>query len=163
MKNIVLIGMPGAGKSTIGVLLAKSMLMDFVDTDLLIQKRYASSLCDIIKSKGIDEFLSIENSVISSFEFYNCVIATGGSAVYGTEAMEKLKEDAVVDYLKVNPDELVKRIKNIHTRGIAMKEGTTIYELYNQRSPLYEKYSDITIDCSGLSAEQCVDEISRKL
>ncbi len=163
MKNIVLIGMPGAGKSTIGVLLAKSMLMDFVDTDLLIQKRYASSLCDIIKSKGIDEFLSIENSVISSFEFYNCVIATGGSAVYGTEAMEKLKEDAVVVYLKVNPDELVKRIKNIHTRGIAMKEGTTIYELYNQRSPLYEKYSDITIDCSGLSAEQCVDEISRKL
>ena len=163
MKNIVLIGMPGAGKSTIGVLLAKSMLMDFVDTDLLIQKRYASSLCDIIKSKGIDEFLSIENSVISSFEFYNCVIATGGSAVYGTEAMEKLKEDAVVVYLKVNPDELVKRIKNIHTRGIAMKEGTTIYELYNQRSPLYEKYSDITIDCSGLSAEQCVDEISLKL
>ena len=93
MKNIVLIGMPGAGKSTIGVLLAKSMLMDFVDTDLLIQKRYASSLCDIIKSKGIDEFLSIENSVISSFEFYNCVIATGDSAVYGTEAMEKLKEE----------------------------------------------------------------------
>ena len=96
MKNIVLIGMPGAGTSTIGVLLAKSMLMDFVDTDLLIQKRYASSLCDIIKSKGIDEFLSIENSVISSFEFYNCVIATGGSAVYGTEAMEKLNQTASI-------------------------------------------------------------------
>ena len=92
MKNVVLIGMPGAGKSTIGVLLAKSMLMDFVDTDLLIQKKHSSSLCNIINSKGIDEFLRIENDVICSYEFANCVIATGGSAVYGEDAMKKLSE-----------------------------------------------------------------------
>ncbi len=163
MKNIILIGMPGAGKSTIGVLLAKSALMDFVDTDLLIQKKYASSLCDLINSKGISEFLKIENSVISSYEFYNCVVATGGSAVYGEEAMQKLKSKSVTVYLKVTPDELEKRIKNIHTRGIAMKPGTSIKELYSQRAPLYEKYADITVDCNNLTPEQCVDEITKAL
>lgn len=163
MKNIVLIGMPGAGKSTIGVLLAKSALMDFVDTDLLIQKKHKSSLCDIIKNKGIDEFLNIENSVISSYEFYNCVVATGGSAVYGEEAMNKLKSGAVTVYLKVNPDELEKRIRNIHTRGIAMKQGTSIGDLYSERAELYEKYADITVDCSNLTPEQCVDIITKAL
>ena len=159
MKNIVLIGMPGAGKSTIGVLLAKSMLMDFVDTDLLIQKKHLSSLCDIINSKGIEEFLKIENDVISSWSFLNCVIATGGSAVYGKEAMEKLKQDGITVYLKLLPDEIEKRINNIHTRGIAMKEGTSIAELYCERAPLYEKYADFVIDCAGLTPEQCVDGI----
>lgn len=160
MRNIVLIGMPGAGKSTIGVLLAKSMLMDFVDTDLLIQKRYSTSLCDIINSRGIDEFLKIENDVICSWEFANCVIATGGSAVYGEEAMKKLARNAVIVYLKLTPDVLEKRINNIHTRGIAMKEGTTIEELYSRRAPLYEKYSDRVLDCGMLTPEQCVDEIT---
>lgn len=159
MKNIVLIGMPGAGKSTIGVLLAKSMLMDFTDTDLLIQKKYSSALCDIIKEKGIEEFLKIENGVICEAEFTNCVVATGGSAVYGKEAMEKLKKSGTVVYLKVNVSELEKRICNIHTRGIAMKEGTTIAGLYSERAPLYEKYADITVDCTALTPEQCVDEI----
>lgn len=163
MRNIVLIGMPGAGKSTIGVLLAKSMLMDFVDTDLLIQKKYSSSLCDIINGRGIDEFLKIENDVICSWEFANCVIATGGSAVYGEEAMKKLARNAVIVYLKLTPDVLEKRINNIHTRGIAMKEGTTIEELYSQRAPLYEKYSDKVIDCGMLTPEQCVDEIIKMI
>ncbi len=159
MKNVVLIGMPGAGKSTIGVLLAKSMLMDFVDTDLLIQKKHSSSLCNIINSKGIDEFLRIENDVICSWEFANCVIATGGSAVYGEEAMKKLSANGTVVYLKLTPNELEKRINNIHTRGIAMKEGTTIGELYSQRAPLYEKYSDKVLNCESLTPEQCVDAI----
>ncbi len=163
MKNIVLIGMPGAGKSTIGVLLAKSNLMDFVDTDLLIQNRCKQSLCDIINSQGTDAFLKIENDVISSFDFYNCVIATGGSAVFGKEAMKKLKKNALTVYLKVSPDELKKRIKNIHTRGIAMKKGTTIDELYSQRAPLYEKYADITVECTALTAEKCVDKIIESL
>ena len=159
MKNIVLIGMPGAGKSTIGVLLAKSMLMDFVDTDLLIQKKHSSSLCDIINSKGIDEFLRIENDVICLWDFTNCVVATGGSAVYGEQAMEKLAANGVVVYLKLTPVEIEKRINNIHTRGIAMKEGTTIAELYSQRAPLYEKYADKILDCASLTPEQCVDAI----
>ena len=151
--------MPGAGKSTIGVLLAKSMLMDFVDTDLLIQKKHSSSLCDIINSKGIDEFLKIENDVICSWDFTNCVVATGGSAVYGEQAMEKLAANGVVVYLKLTPVEIEKRINNIHTRGIAMKEGTTIAELCSQRAPLYEKYADIILDCASLTPEQCVDAI----
>lgn len=163
MVNITLIGMPGAGKSTIGVLLAKSLLMDFVDTDLLIQQKYSSSLCDIINKKGIEEFLKIENDVICSRSFSNCVIATGGSAVYGEEAMEKLKAAGKVIYLKLSPEELEKRINNIHTRGIAMKEGTTIAALYGERAPLYEKYADITIECSGMTPEECVDTISSVL
>ncbi len=163
MKNIILIGMPGAGKSTIGVLLAKSLLMDFVDTDLLIQKKYSSSLCDIINSRGIEEFLKIENDVICSWSFLNCIIATGGSAVYGAEAMERLKKDGITVYLRLTPEEIEKRINNIHTRGIAMKKGTTIAELYGERAPLYEKYADIVIDCAGLTPEQCVDAIAEKL
>lgn len=163
MKNIVLIGMPGAGKSTIGVLLAKSCLMDFVDTDLLIQRKYAKSLCDIIKEQGIENFLQIENDVICSAQISNSVVATGGSAVYGKEAMLKLKKEGLVVYLKVEPEELEKRIDNIHTRGIAMKEGTTIDELYNERAKLYEKYADVTVDCTFSLPEQCVDEITKKL
>lgn len=159
MKNIILIGMPGAGKSTIGVLLAKSMLMDFVDTDLLIQKKYSTSLCEIINSKGIEKFLKIENDVISSWSFLNCVVATGGSAVYGEEAMGRLKKDGIAVYLRLMPEEIEKRINNIHTRGIAMKEGTSIADLYRERAPLYEKYADFTVDCRGLTAEQCVDKI----
>lgn len=163
MKNIVLIGMPGAGKSTIGVLLAKSMLMDFTDTDLLIQREYSKSLCDIINEKGIKSFLDIENQVICNSSFYNTVVATGGSAVYGKEAMENLKEDSVIVYLKVKPEILEKRIDNIHTRGIAMEKGTTINELYLQRAPLYEKYAHITIECDDLTAEECVDMITSRV
>lgn len=163
MKNIVLIGMPGAGKSTIGVLLAKSMLMDFADTDLIIQRKYSRALCEIIKKHGISEFLQIENDVIRRSEFHNCIIATGGSAVYGEEAMKSLKDNGVVVYLRVEPHELEKRINNIHTRGIAMKDGTTIAELYAERAPLYEKYADMTVNCANLTPEQCVDEIMKQI
>ena len=163
MRNIVLIGMPGAGKSTIGVLLAKCLLMYFLDTDLIIQKKCSSSLCDIINAQGIDEFLKIENDVICGEEFENCVIATGGSAVYGKEAMKKLKEQGIAIYLKLTPEELVERIKDIHTRGIAMKEGTTIAELYEERAALYEEYADITVDCNGKTPEQCVDAIAQAI
>ena len=159
MKNIVLIGMPGAGKSTVGVLLAKSMLMNFCDTDLLIQGETGESLCDTIKKQGIEEFIRLEESVICSTDFKNSVVATGGSVVYGNKAMEKLKENGRIVYLKVSPDELNKRVNNIHTRGIAMKDGTTLAELYNERAPLYEKYADATIECDGKTAEECVDLI----
>ena len=155
--------MPGAGKSTIGVLLAKSLLTDFADTDLIIQKKYSCALCEIIKNHGISEFLQIENDVIRKSEFYNCVIATGGSAVYGEEAMKSLKSSGIAVYLKVEPQELEKRINNIHTRGIAMKDGTTIAELYEERAPLYEKYADVTVNCTNLTPEQCVDEIMKNI
>ena len=163
MKNIVLIGMPGAGKSTIGVILAKSLLFDFCDTDLSIQKETGESLCDTISRIGIDEFIALEENVICKQDFSDSVVATGGSAVYGERAMKKLKENGTIVYLKVSPDELQSRIKNIHTRGIAMKSGTTIAELYNERAPLYEKYADITVECDGKTAEECVDLIVNKI
>ena len=159
MGNIVLIGMPGAGKSTIGVILAKSLLFDFCDTDLSIQKSTGKSLSQIINEEGLDAFIELEEEIICGEAFADCVVATGGSAVYGERAMAKLKEDGIIVYLKVSPDELQSRIKNIHTRGIAMKEGTTIKALYEERAPLYEKYADITIDCEGKTAEECVDLI----
>lgn len=162
MRNIVLIGMPGAGKSTVGVILAKSLLFDFCDTDLSIQKETGESLCDTIAKIGIEEFILLEEDVICKQEFLNSVVATGGSAVYGEKAMEKLKENGIIVYLKVSPDELQSRIKNIHTRGIAMKEGTTIKGLYEERAPLYEKYADVTVECDGRTAEECVDLIVKE-
>lgn len=162
MKNIVLIGMPGAGKSTIGVILAKSLLFDFCDTDLSIQKSTGKSLCEIISEIGIDDFIKLEEKIICSETFTDCVVATGGSAVYGERAMAGLKENGIIVYLKVSPEELQKRITNIHTRGIAMKDGTTISELYSERAPLYEKYADITIECDGKTAEECVDLIVKE-
>ena len=159
MKNIVLIGMPGAGKSTIGVLLAKSMLYSFVDTDLMIQNAYGKSLCDIIDENGTDSFLKAENDVIYAGNFDRCVIATGGSAVYGEEAMAKLKENSDIVYLNLPLAEIERRLGDIHTRGVAMKNGTTVAELYDERKSLYEKYADITLNCTGLTAEQCVDKI----
>ncbi len=163
MRNIVLIGMPGSGKSTIGVILAKSLLMDFSDTDLMIQKHHSSSLCDIIASCGINGFLEIENRVIAEADFSNCVVATGGSAVYGAYAMKRLKENGIIIYLDVKPAELERRISNIHTRGIAMKDGTSLAELYSERYPIYKNYADITIDCTDLTPEQCVDEITKHI
>lgn len=159
MKNIVLIGMPGAGKSTIGVILAKALLFAFTDTDLIIQSRYGMSLSEIIEKEGTEAFLQIENNVIASCEFSNCVIATGGSAVYGEKAMKKLKENGTVVYLDLPVSELEKRLSNIRTRGVAMKKGETIADLYEKRRPLYEKYADVTVDCYGLTAEECVEKI----
>ncbi len=159
MKNIVLIGMPGAGKSTVGVLLAKSMLMNFCDTDLLIQNETGESLCDTIKKQGIDAFIRLEDEIIYNADLKNSVVATGGSAVYGEKAMAKLKENGRIVYLKVTPEELNRRVNNIHTRGIAMKEGTTLAELYKERTPLYEKYADTIIECDGKTPEECVDLI----
>lgn len=158
-KNIVLIGMPGAGKSTVGVLLAKSVLMDFVDTDLIIQKLHGKSLCEIIDEKGTEEFLKIENDAICSCDYTDCVVATGGSAVYGKEAMAKLKEKGITVYLDLPLEKIEKRLSDIHSRGVAMKNGSTVEELYKERTHLYQKYADITVDCSELTAEMCVEKI----
>lgn len=159
--NIVLIGMPGSGKSTIGVLLAKAMLMDFVDTDLVIQKNTGKSLSELITEYGIEGFSKIEDKTLSEIKCINTVIATGGSAVYGAAAMKNLKSNAKTVYLKLDPMEIESRIKNIKTRGIAMKEGTTIADLYDERTPLYEKYADIIFDCNQKEIEQCVSQLHK--
>ncbi len=159
MKNIILIGMPGAGKSTVGVLLAKSLLMDFCDTDLIIQRKTKKALCDIINEKGTEYFISLEENIILSENFSNMVIATGGSAVYGEKAMSKLCKNGICVYLKVELPELVRRLGDITTRGIAMDKEKGLDELFEERIPLYEKYADITVNCTGLTPEECVDII----
>ncbi len=159
MNNIILIGMPGAGKSTIGVLLAKTLLLSFEDTDLIIQNKYKSALCDIIEREGTDGFLKTENDVICACNFESSVVATGGSAVYGKEAMEKLKKGGTAVYLKLPLAELEKRLADIKTRGVAMKNSTTLAELFRERTPLYEKYADITLDCTDLTPEQCIEKL----
>ncbi len=150
-SNIVLIGMPGCGKSTVGVFLAKIIGFNFIDSDLLIQSREGKKLYEIIDEKGIDAFNQIENEVNASIEAANTVIATGGSVIYGKEAMEHLKEIGTVVYLYVTPEELNARIDNFATRGISIREGQTFQNLYEERAPLYEKYCDIKIDCTHSS------------
>lgn len=159
MKNIVLVGMPGTGKSTVGVLLAKSLLMNFTDTDLIIQQKYNTALQNIIRERGTDAFIEIEDSVLSEIKAENSVIATGGSAVYGERAMANLKASGITVYLDTPLCELEKRLSNIHTRGVAMKEGTSLKELFEEREPLYKKYADITVKCENMTAEECVDKI----
>lgn len=149
MKNIVLIGMPGSGKSTVGVLLAKMAGMDFLDSDLLIQKRAGKRLFEIIKDEGIETFLELENIVNSEIEVENTVIATGGSVIYCEEAMNHLKSIGTVIYLKVPTSSLESRITNFSTRGIVIKKGNTLGDLFSERNPLYKKYADITVELDG--------------
>lgn len=159
--NIVLIGMPGCGKSTVGVLLAKTLLYQFIDTDLLIQNACQKSLCDILATEGLERFKTIENRVLCQLHCDNSVIATGGSAVYGTEAMAHLKQNAVTVYLKLTPSAVADRIENITTRGIAMPAGCTLEQLYQERAPLYERYANITVDCAAsASIEDCVHTVA---
>ena len=146
MNNIILIGMPGCGKSTIGVLLAKICGYSFLDCDLLIQSKTGKKLFEIIDSEGAEGFLKIENDVLKNINCENTIIATGGSAVYCDEAMEHLKTIGKVVYIKVSPNEVKKRITNFSTRGIVMKKASDLYELYFERLPLYEKYADITVE-----------------
>lgn len=163
MKNIVLIGMPGSGKSTVGVILAKALGMKFVDTDLLIQQSEGRLLQEIIDSDGISRFLEIEERIIAGLKSENSVIATGGSAVYSKKAMEALKSSGVTVFLNAKTEELAKRIRNMKTRGIVLDAGRTFNEIYEQRMPLYKKYADITVECDGLDTEAAVNEIAEKL
>ena len=157
--NIVLIGMPGCGKSTVGVLLAKSLLMHFVDTDLTIQSIYKKSLSAIIEEEGLDAFKRIENDVLAATDEENAVIATGGSAVYGDEAMEHLGRDGTIVHLDVSLSTIKSRLSDIKSRGVAIADGLTIDDLYAERAPLYKKYSNVTVNCDGKTAEECVDAI----
>lgn len=157
--NIILIGMPGAGKSTLGVLLAKALGMDYIDTDIAIQQTENRLLQDIIDKEGIDAFIEIEERIICGLEFKNCVVATGGSIIYSKKAMKILKKDGQVLYLHVSYEEIEKRLTNITTRGIVIKKGMSLKDVYEERIPLYIKYSDKIIDCSNKGIEQCISEI----
>ncbi len=158
--NIVLIGMPGVGKSTVGVILAKMIGYQFTDADLLIQKQEGKLLHEIIAEKGTDGFIEIEERVNASIEASHTIIATGGSVVYGKKAMEHLSCIGTVVYLKVPYDTLEKRLEDIKGRGVVLKEGQTLRTLYDERTPLYEKYADIEISEDGLNVEQTVEKIA---
>ncbi|MEE3393883.1 MAG: shikimate kinase [Lachnospiraceae bacterium] len=160
MKNICLIGMPGSGKSTVGVVLAKRLCMKFIDSDLLIQERTGKALNKIISESGIDGFNKIEEEVNSCIEGDDQIIATGGSVIYGQKAMEHLKEISTVIYLKHSLAEISKRVGDLRDRGVAIRDGQTLDILYDERVPLYEKYADIVIDCEFKNIRDIVLEIA---
>jgi shikimate kinase len=161
LSCIILIGMPGAGKSTVGVLLAKALTKDFVDTDVLIQVRANQSLQSIVDNAGYLALRQLEEAVLLDLTLDNHVIATGGSAVYGKAAMEHLKTLGPVVYLNVSLAELTRRVKNLAERGIAARPGQGLEALYEERRPLYEQFADITVDCDGKTPEQVIAEIEQ--
>ena len=147
--NLVLIGMPASGKSTVGVILAKVIGYDFIDTDILIQRAEKKRLPEIIKAVGVDGFLEVEERVCSSVEADRCVIATGGSVVYSEKAMRHLKKIGHIMYLKTDFETIRKRLGNIRQRGVALREGQTLRDLYEERVVLYEKYADTVVAEEG--------------
>ena len=159
MKNIVFIGMPGAGKSTIGVVIAKIFGYDFVDSDLLIQKQERRRLREIIEEEGYMGFKEIENRVNASIDVNHTVIATGGSVVYCEEAMNHLRSIGTVVYLKSSLDSLAKRLGNLQCRGVLLKDGQTLKDLYEERTPLYEKYADVVLDEEGKDLEESLHDL----
>lgn len=162
-QNIILIGMPGAGKSTIGVVLAKNLGFKFLDSDLCIQEKEDRLLYEIISSEGIEGFLEIENRVNASITMKHCVIATGGSAVYGKEAMTHFKQDGIIIYLKLPFFSIEERLGDLNKRGVVLKDGQTLKSIYDERIPLYEKYADITIDCQDMQIKDIVTLIANSV
>ena len=162
-NNIVLIGMPGVGKSTLGVVLAKELGFQFVDADLLIQERENRLLKEIIAEDGVEGFLKIENDVNASIRAEKTVIATGGSVIYGSDAMEHLKEIGTVVYLKLDYETLDSRLGNLKGRGVVLKDGQTLKDLYDERIPLYEKYADVIVDEGGLDLEQTLTQVLKQI
>lgn len=162
-ENVVLIGMPGVGKSTIGVVLAKILGYQFIDTDLVIQEKTGRLLKDIIAEDGIEEFVKIENRINASIDAKNAVIATGGSVIYGKEAMEHLSKIGTVVYLQLELPALSRRLGSLKKRGVVLKEGQTLKNLYNERIPLYEKYADIIINEHHCTIQKTVSKIVREL
>ena len=162
-NNIVLIGMPASGKSTVGVILAKILGMDFIDADIEIQKREGIRLNQIIEERGIDEFLKCEAQAILNINVKNTVISTGGSAVYSKEAMEHLSANSTIVYLHVGKEELKKRLKDIKERGIVLRPGESIDDLYYNRSGLYDEYADVVVHEGNSSIEETIQAVLRAL
>ncbi|OPX67111.1 MAG: shikimate kinase [Methanoregulaceae archaeon PtaB.Bin056] len=159
MNTIILIGMPGAGKSTVGVILAKSLGLKFIDTDIMIQERTGKLLQEILDWEGPRGFGQIEEETILSLHPYHAVIATGGSVVCSRSAMAHLKSMGVVVYLKISFEEMERRIRNITTRGIVLLPGQSLRAMYDQRAPLYQEYADLTVECSDEDFETVVGKV----
>lgn len=163
MKNIIFIGMPGAGKSTIGVVMAKIFGYRFLDSDLLIQDQENDVLEHLIDKYGIEGFLEIENQVNRDIKAEKTVISTGGSACYCDEALRHMREHGVIVYIKVDYETLHQRLGDLRERGVVIRKGSTLYDLYCERTPLYEKYADLTVDVSGCRLETSIKKIKEAL
>lgn len=163
--NVILIGMPGAGKSTLGIVLAKIINFDFVDADLIIQQQRDRTLERIIEALGPEGFIQVENAVLTDLECERTVVATGGSAVYSDEAMRHLGEIGCIVYLKISYEEMRVRLADLSERGVVMQGGSrmSLRELYDERKPLYEKYADITVDVDDLSITAAARKIASVL
>ena len=158
-KNIVLIGMPGVGKSSAGVVLAKALGYHFVDADLVIQSEEGKLLSEIIEEVGNEGFLQKEDRINSSINVQKSVIATGGSAIYGENAMKHFKETSIIVYLKASFETINARLSNLKGRGVAIKANQTLKDLYDERCVLYEKYADLTVSLDGLTIEDTIRKI----
>lgn len=159
MDNIIFIGMPASGKSTVGVILAKRLGYDFVDTDLLIQKQEGRLLKDIIAEKGTEGFLEIEDRVNAGVQAEHTVISPGGSVVYCENAMRHFKEIGTVVYLQTSYETISKRIGNPKKRGVVLKDGQTLKDLFEERRVLFEKYADVIISEDGLTLDETIDKV----
>ncbi len=162
-NNIILIGMPGSGKSTVGVVLAKKLGFQFIDSDLVIQEQSGKLLYQLIEELGEAGFLVLENKINAQIQADKSVIATGGSAVYGEEAMRHFKKTGTVVYLKLPYEELEVRLGDLHKRCVVIKKGSSLRELYEERTPLYEKYADITVDCGGIDLRNVMELIAAQV
>ena len=161
--SIILIGMPSSGKSTLGVLLAKRLGYHFIDSDLLIQEKAGKLLHEIISKDGNEGFIRLENEINQQITDEDAVIATGGSVVYGEEAMAHLKTLGKVVYLKIPYDEMCRRLGDFSHRGVVMRHGNTLEEMYAERQPLYEKYADLTIDVCNAQLSDSLEKICESI
>ncbi|MGA1824284.1 MAG: shikimate kinase [bacterium] len=161
-KNLVLIGMPGAGKSTIGVILAKYLSLDFIDSDVYIQAQKGKTLQEIINIDGLEYFCALEEEYILTLSCTSSVIATGGSVIYSDKAMRHLKSNGIIIYLYLPFTILEKRLSNFCSRGVVIKEGQRLSDLYNEREPLYRRYGDIIVNCTNLIHEDVIEAIITK-
>jgi len=162
-NNIILIGMPGAGKSTIGVILAKRIGFQFIDTDLIIQAQEKRRLQQIIDTLGLDEFRKIEERMLLDLDAEYCVIATGGSVIYSQEGLQKLGKSGYRIYIQTPLNVLQQRIADMGQRGLVMGKGQTFTQLYQERTPLYEKFADLTISCKETNAERVAAKIEENI
>ena len=162
-KNIVFVGMPASGKSTVGVIVAKVMGMNFIDSDIVIQQSENAKLNELIEEYGIDDFLKREEQALLSINVDNTVIATGGSAIYSDAGMKHLSNNATIIYLKVSLDNLKDRLTDLKARGVVIRPGESIEQMYATRSVLYEKYADIIVEEKGTSIEDTVCLVMEQL